>query len=226
MFIKLSITHASFPGLNDLKRSLVDKLREEQSINGDLLFGAFVDSYENLSVKAMTMLKWMNGATERGVSLKCSNPQFLMKVDDDTFLNMDEVVNLLTTFRHKPLGLGSVITGAELTPWNIYTESIKYPDYLSGSAYILSVKGVEEILKVADDIKPFWLEDVYVTGFLTERAGVPLLNSHKFQPFTSHFDPCSGQISSHKISPKKMAMLHNILFNSEKYCRFVQNNNN
>jgi len=53
----------------------------------DLVQGNFFDSYKNLTLKAVLGLRW--------VSQYCRNAPFAIKVDDDTFLNIFEIVRLM-----------------------------------------------------------------------------------------------------------------------------------
>ena len=53
----------------------------------DLVQGNFVDSYKNLTLKAVLGLRWM--------SQYCSEAPFAIKTDDDTFLNIFEMVRLM-----------------------------------------------------------------------------------------------------------------------------------
>lgn len=64
------------------------KLTEESRKYGDLLQESFLDSYNNLTLKTIMMLKWVN--------LKCDEKvKFLMKCDDDTFVNVPNLIHTL-----------------------------------------------------------------------------------------------------------------------------------
>jgi len=55
--------------------------------HADLVQGNFIDSYKNLTLKAVLGLRWM--------SQYCSQAPFAIKTDDDTFLNIFEMVRLM-----------------------------------------------------------------------------------------------------------------------------------
>ncbi|XP_069162007.1 beta-1,3-galactosyltransferase 4 [Procambarus clarkii] len=55
-------------------------LRQESDIYHDLIMADFVDSYRNLSYKAVTALHW--------VSQHCRQPGYVIKTDDDIFVNI------------------------------------------------------------------------------------------------------------------------------------------
>jgi len=59
----------------------------EFSQHRDLVQGNFTDSYKNMTLKAVLGLRWM--------SEYCSHAPFAVKTDDDTFLNIFEIVPLM-----------------------------------------------------------------------------------------------------------------------------------
>ena len=65
------------------------RLEEESSKYGDLVQGDFLDTYRNLSYKAIMGSLW--------VAEFCGQAEFVVKIDDDCFLDLYEVkyVNLL-----------------------------------------------------------------------------------------------------------------------------------
>jgi len=63
------------------------QINAEFKKHGDLVQGSFIDSYKNLTLKAVLGLRWM--------SQYCSEAPFAIKTDDDTFLNIFEMVRLM-----------------------------------------------------------------------------------------------------------------------------------
>ncbi|ESN96139.1 hypothetical protein HELRODRAFT_189122 [Helobdella robusta] len=70
-------------------KSLSESLRLEQDLYGDLVQEDFIDSYHNLTYKGVAALKW--------ISLFCPNARFILKTDDDIFVNM---FSLIKYFKH------------------------------------------------------------------------------------------------------------------------------
>ena len=66
------------------------RLEEESSKHGDLVQGDFLDTYHNLSYKATMGNLW--------VAEFCSQAQFVVKTDDDMYVDLYEVHTL--TRRH------------------------------------------------------------------------------------------------------------------------------
>ena len=66
------------------------RLEEESSQHGDLVQGDFLDTYHNLSYKAVMGNLW--------VAEFCSQAEFVVKTDDDMYVDLYEVQTL--TRRH------------------------------------------------------------------------------------------------------------------------------
>ncbi|NXT45241.1 B3GT4 galactosyltransferase, partial [Pelecanoides urinatrix] len=64
-------------------------LRAEASRHGDLLQGDFADAYANLTRKTLLLLRW---ATTR-----CPAVPFLLKADDDVFVNLPALTTYLAS---------------------------------------------------------------------------------------------------------------------------------
>lgn len=58
-------------------------LEAEERRHNDLIRGSFVDSYRNLTYKHTMGLKW--------ISSKCPGARYILKTDDDVFVNADEL---------------------------------------------------------------------------------------------------------------------------------------
>ncbi|NXW12096.1 B3GT4 galactosyltransferase, partial [Fregetta grallaria] len=66
-----------------------------------LLQGDFADAYANLNRKTLLLLRW--------AAARCPAVPFLLKADDDVFVNLPALTSYLMTFRHLPrLYLGRV----------------------------------------------------------------------------------------------------------------------
>ena len=66
-----------------LDKNIQRSLEEESKEYGDLVQGDFLDNYYNLSYKAIMGNLW--------VAEFCSQAEFLVKTDDDMFVDMYEV---------------------------------------------------------------------------------------------------------------------------------------
>ncbi|NXU33362.1 B3GT4 galactosyltransferase, partial [Thalassarche chlororhynchos] len=76
-------------------------LRAEALRHGDLLQGDFLDVYANLTRKTLLLLSW--------AAARCPAVPFLLKADDDVFVNLPALTTYLASFPHPPrLYLGRV----------------------------------------------------------------------------------------------------------------------
>lgn len=181
----------------------------EDERNDDIIRMDFVDSYANLSLKSTLMLGWM-------VS-HCSTAKFLLKTDDDTFLNTPLLLRDLRKTIHSRFIMGNVIALAKpvrtpnakwFTSLSAFNRS-SYPTYVSGAAYVISVDAIALLYSASRKIPLFWLEDVYVTGLLAGSAKVPLIFNGKFDGFKEFPNVCSLRFHTvrHRISADQMHVL-------------------
>ncbi|NXX76872.1 B3GT4 galactosyltransferase, partial [Urocolius indicus] len=66
-----------------------EALKEEASRYRDLLQGAFADTYGNLNLKTLLLLRW--------AAARCPSVPFLLKADDDVFVNIPALVSFLAS---------------------------------------------------------------------------------------------------------------------------------
>jgi len=152
----------------------------------------FVDTYQNLILKTVSLLYWSNKY--------CRHIGWIIKMDDDIILNAFKLRGRLPTDpSDKFLIFGKVNKG--VTPkrggrWPVTPEQFNktvYPDYVTGGCYGLTSNAINVILEKLEAWKKplFWIEDVFTTGIL--RAGNLFWDSmrdfaKKSPPTPSFFD--------------------------------------
>lgn len=193
----------------------------ESQTHGDLIVENFIDSYLNLTLKSIFLLKWAD--------MNCPNAKFVMKADDDMFinvLNLEKVLDQKTT--NSPLLMGTLICNARpiQNRWSkwytpLFMFSGKYPNYLSGTAYVISGNLVKKLLNTAIETPYFHLEDVYITGICAKKLGVRPTNHKAFSYLKRAFNPCIYKdiIAGHEVTPVQMKNLWNMLHNSKMLAR-------
>lgn len=70
-----------------LNSTINDLIKQESSLYSDIVQQSFLDTYRNLTLKTLMGLKW--------ASIYCSNSKFIMKVDDNVFVNSIKLIDYL-----------------------------------------------------------------------------------------------------------------------------------
>ena len=63
---------------------------EENLVNGDIIQMEISDTYRNLSLKSIGLLYWLY--------INCANVDYVLKVDDDIYINVRNLVNFLQSY--------------------------------------------------------------------------------------------------------------------------------
>lgn len=179
---------------------------EESEQHQDIIQHDFLDTYNNLTLKSVMLLKW--------VSQRCANAQYVMKTDDDMFVNVPNLVKLLKNKGHKKLLIGCLIKGAvPVKDWNskwfvpevVFPGRI-YPPYLSGTGYVMSQDLVRVLYNTALNTPFFYLEDIFITGVCARRAGLNPVNNEGFKFYKRKNNTCTFRslITAHKMSIKEL----------------------
>jgi len=58
-------------------------VKNESDTFRDIIIENFVDTYNNLTVKTLRLLKWVKN--------NCKNTDYIMKADDDIYINMENL---------------------------------------------------------------------------------------------------------------------------------------
>lgn len=101
----------------------------------------------------------------------------------------------------------------------------EYPDYVSGTGYVISGALVPKLFESAILVPLFHLEDVFVTGMVARRANVVPENFHLFS-FVKHptDNACLYRkvITSHGLSPDELVKVWSHVRNPSVNCTTVQ----
>ncbi|KAH9503743.1 hypothetical protein Btru_066534 [Bulinus truncatus] len=200
-------------------------INEESSVHGDILQESYVDHYKNLSLKSVSLLRW--------ASLHCPRSKFILKSDDDMYVNVPLLVNTMIKILESPTGtdlfiVGRLHKGVEpirlrrskyYTSEKMYNDTV-FPLYVSGTSYAMTNKAAKILYETSLWVPLFWLEDVYITGICGRIAGVPIINTYLFpykRPLPSGCEFLRN-ISGHKYTPTEMRTIHKELYNRTKVC--------
>jgi len=159
-------------------RSVQDALLLEADTYSDIVQEDFVDSYRNLTYKGIMGLKW--------VSSHCRHAKFLLKSDDDIFINIFSLVThlqRLSSQQKKPVsGLLLCLVWYRMkvmrdprSKWYLSPNEFPndvFPTYCSGSAFIMTPDVASAMFNASFHVPFFWVDDFYVTGLLAREVGV------------------------------------------------------
>ena len=162
--------------IKDPTRSVL--LKKENRIYGDMIRADYYESYWNQSLKIQMAFEW---------AARYCHFSYLLKVDDDVFVNAKSLVDVLhlKTTPKKGLYMGKLNHNPFVKrdgKWRVSSEEYSgthYPDFCSGAGFVMSYDVVESMVPLFDVIKPFRLDDVYV-GILVGKLGVKAVDHGGF----------------------------------------------
>ncbi|XP_059614392.1 beta-1,3-galactosyltransferase 1-like [Phlebotomus argentipes] len=214
---------------------------------GDVLQEGFLDSYNNLTLKSVMLLKW--------VSNNClDRVRFVMKCDDDVFLNVPNLLHILmggivpvyndtlsfydlsslvatrkrtAVVEPQRLLMGFLfchakpiadVTSKWYSPIYMYSGST-YPNYLSGTGYVMSTDALTLLYNASLKTPLFHLEDVFLTGICAHRVGLKPRHSPLFT-YTVVKNLCAirGMITQHPLSPDDIRRAYDFVTNGTVRC--------
>ncbi|KAI1286983.1 Beta-1,3-galactosyltransferase 2 [Halotydeus destructor] len=175
----------------------------------DLLQGSFIDHYSNLTLKTLSLMQFVNST--------CSQVKFVLKVDDDMFVNMQMLVDYCKTHIYSKTILGGL--GQRYKPfrnpaskWYMPKSAFSgaiYPDFTSGGAYLFTGDSAKPLLQTSSSLTPVNLEDVYMTGIVAEEAQVRRINHELIKNVHLQVNACTFNtfITSHQHTPQDIVRL-------------------
>lgn len=142
---------------------------------GDMVQEDFQDSYQNLTYKGVAALKW--------ISVFCNRAKYVLKTDDDIFVNMFTLIKYLKRLDRQQNGTVSHLLTCHVWnnmpvlrsgKWMVSKEAWKedtYPTYCSGSAFFMTTDVAIALHNASYYVPFFWVDDVYITGLLPLKLG-------------------------------------------------------
>ncbi|XP_008545396.1 beta-1,3-galactosyltransferase 5 [Microplitis demolitor] len=209
--------------LGTTKDNKLEKLiKYEEKIYADIIRGRFIDSYNNLTLKTISTLEWKNKF--------CSDAKFLLKTDDDMFINVPRLLSFIKQHEKET----NVIYGRLAKNWKpIRNKKSKYyvsleqfkqklfPDFTTGPAYLLSKDVIHKLYEAALDQTYLKLEDVFTTGIVAHKIGIRRIHVSEFLNKKISYNPCNVQrgISIHMVKYGEQFDLWKKLLDGKSKCK-------
>ncbi|XP_066299695.1 beta-1,3-galactosyltransferase 1-like [Branchiostoma lanceolatum] len=152
-------------------------IEQENAANDDIIQENFIDAYRNLSTKAIMGLKW--------AFTYCPNARFVLKTDDDVFVNPYRLMYYLRDQQSKnasKLVTGWVYTGGKPvrdpnSPWKKWFVTMdeyprdRYPNYADGFAYVVSNDITKALYETSLTTRYLFVRDAFI-GLCMEKLGI------------------------------------------------------
>lgn len=169
-------------------------LKAEADLNHDLLQFNFIEDYYNLTLKAVSLLKWSYR--------HCGKSPYMVKTDDDVVLNMPMLYQLVRQ-RKIPSGLTGLVMTTPANrevghkwhmPHHLYPKN-SY-EFLAGFSYLLSMDKLKSFLKTIITYPgPILdIDDLFLTGIVADYGKIKRNNSFRFKFFCGT-DVCTMETS-------------------------------
>ncbi|XP_046329759.2 beta-1,3-galactosyltransferase 5-like [Haliotis rufescens] len=143
-----------------------EALKREALSNRDIVQASFTDSYTNLTLKVLMGYRW--------VEKHCPDAKFVMKMDEDVFVNIPYILSQLYSSdwsRHilGPLSYSefTIRDGKYGVSESSYHPPI-YPPHVKGNLYVMQTDVAVRLLHTAPYMTYVNMEDAFITGILAK----------------------------------------------------------
>ena len=162
-------------------------LETEEKSYGDIIRGNYFEHYWNQSLKVEMGFEW---------AARYCQFSFLLKADDDVFVNTKDLILLLQRASPKNrLYMGKVQFNPKVRRYGKFSVSYDeysgstYPSYCSGAGFVLSYDVVDCLVPLFDVANPFRIDDAYV-GILVNKVGITPVHQRWFIFPDTNYDDC------------------------------------
>ncbi|KAH9503631.1 hypothetical protein Btru_067021 [Bulinus truncatus] len=193
------------------------KLLQEGQKFGDIVQGSFIDSYRNLTFKAVFVYSWL--------SEHCKGLKLLLRLDDDVFVDVHFFFKVWKSrVGNKPSTIMCDFVFNDLVrrhgKW--FTSVAEIPEthynfrHCMGYFAALTYDLVPKMAEVGRRTLFFWIDDVFVYGFLAKKLGADFVNVYRetSRGKSGRFEDCL------KTQGPKCKLMVFVTHNIEKFPQF------
>ncbi|XP_060065354.1 beta-1,3-galactosyltransferase 5-like [Ylistrum balloti] len=199
--IKLAFLFGEDPAL---KNNKVAQL--ESDLYGDVVQADFADTYANLTRKMLMGLHW--------VSSRCTDAEYILKADEDTFVHIPKLVDVLANVRH-PAYQGVVLGHVNVDGivkrvgrWKVNQKDYPfphYPPYTAGNTYVISSNIASTLFRTSEYMPFIPIEDAYITGILAKSITAEVIDVPGFTFYLDRPPHACDYIQDSRISSTKVS---------------------
>lgn len=206
--------------------NLLGMLSREAELHKDLLQWDYRDTFFNLTLKEVLFLEWF--------SQKCPQAQYVLKGDDDVFVNTFRVIDFLEGLsedKDRDFFVGDVISNAiphrdkklkYFIPESVFEG--RYPPYAGGGGYLYSGELALRLYNVSRQVALYPIDDVY-TGMCLKKLGLVPKKHDGFKTFgirdKYRESPCAyrGLMLVHSRTPQEVMKIWPWITDPELDCQ-------
>lgn len=164
-----------FLGIPSDNVTLQSAIHFESDLYHDIVQENYIDAYRNLTYKGISALKW--------VANYCHSVRWVLKTDDDIMVNtflLFSHLNSLSVHGFAPKRCIMCLVWGHMPvlrtgKWQVATSDFSgdfFPKYCSGSAFLFTPDIIADMYNISLFTPFFWVDDVYITGYLPKAIGV------------------------------------------------------
>jgi Galactosyltransferase len=157
------------------------RIEQENRFFDDIVQGSFQDAYRNLTYKHVMALKWH--------TYHCPHAPYVLKTDDDVFVNMPRLIGMLTRTVGTNTGGGrkellwcskvhhALVRRSFRSKWRVSASEFAdkfYPDHCPGFVILYSSDVVRRLYTTAQVTPYFWVDDVHITGVVAGKQNITI----------------------------------------------------
>ncbi|XP_062577849.1 beta-1,3-galactosyltransferase 1-like [Saccostrea cucullata] len=188
---------------------------KENEIYNDVIRVNVKEMYENLAKKSISILQWIH--------VNCNRAKYYIKVDDDIFLNVRNLIDDLKRMKPSNSIMGCKVTNTSpfrfpLSKWYISRKQYSpdtFPDYISGPAYVITGDIISKLYLATNVVERIFLEDVYVNGICRQYINADAFAHPGFTCGYRDDGPCGAhfrhKITGHHYYPEEIERMWNEL---------------
>uniref|UniRef100_H2XVC8 Hexosyltransferase n=1 Tax=Ciona intestinalis TaxID=7719 RepID=H2XVC8_CIOIN len=178
--------------LNDTKAAV----KQEMLVHSDILQYDGPDDYRNITTKTLAGMHW--------ATANLKSEDIYISADDDIVIDINKLQRAIQQFNEtRAANLWPefpIICGLRLmkgflphrftkSKWFISIDKYKwpsYPNFCLGGMYATSISVVSQLLEIAQSTRPLHLDDVWITGILRLKLGLPDTITYRCPRISDH----------------------------------------